>query len=147
MQILMHIDIGKDSAAERIVFQIIDDTVHLIHHAFLVLMLLCKLITVRLTDRTVLIRPLIPDSTLQIMDIVGFSLSDPEHLLRTGLDRSLTKRDRREFLRQIITVDHTKLLDRVSTRSVLPVRADLLALGARSVLQYIIAHINKNLVC
>ena len=81
------------------------------------------------------------------MDIVGFSLPDPKHLLRTGLDGRLTKRDRRELLRQIITVDHAEFLDRIGARSVLPMRADLLTLGACPVLQYIITHIYKYLVC
>ena len=57
----MHIDIGHDPAAEGIVLQIVDHAVHLIHHAFLILMLHLHLIAVCLTDRAVFICPLIPD--------------------------------------------------------------------------------------
>ena len=61
MQIRMHIDIRHDAPAERIVFQIVDHTVNLIHHAFLILVLHAELVTVCFSDGAVRIRPLIPD--------------------------------------------------------------------------------------
>ena len=64
MQILMHINIGQDPAAERIIFQIINHPVHLIHHSLTILMFLCQLIAVRFSDGTVFICPFIPDGTV-----------------------------------------------------------------------------------
>ena len=98
MKILMHINIRHDTAAVRIVLQIIDHSVHLIHHALFVLMLYTHLITISLADGTVLIRPFIPDRTVQIMDIVGFALPDPQHLIRGALDGRLAEGQRRKFL-------------------------------------------------
>ena len=70
MQILMYINIGHDTSAEWVVFQIIDYSVHLIHHAFFILMSDTHLIAVCFPDRAILISPLIPDMAVKIMDIV-----------------------------------------------------------------------------
>ena len=61
MQVLMHVNIGHDAAAEGIVLQIVDHTIHLIHHALFILMFHTHLVTVGLTDGTIRIRPFIPD--------------------------------------------------------------------------------------
>ena len=53
MQILMDINICHDAPAEGIVFQVIQNSIHLIHHPLLILMLHSQLITVGLTDRAV----------------------------------------------------------------------------------------------
>ena len=84
-KILMDVNICHDPAAERIVFQVIDHTIHLIHHAFLILMLHTQLIAVGLADGTVFIRPLIPDVAVKIVNIVGLLLPDPQHLIRCAL--------------------------------------------------------------
>lgn len=46
----MHIQIRHDPAAERIVFQVINDPVHLVHHPFPVLVLHPHLIAISLAD-------------------------------------------------------------------------------------------------
>ena len=79
MQILMNIDVGQNPPAVRIVLQIIDNTVYLIHHSFLILMFHSHLISVRLSDGSVFICPAVPDMRFQVMDVVGFALPDPEH--------------------------------------------------------------------
>ena len=147
MQIRMYIDIGQDTAAERVVFEVIDHAVHLIHHSLFVDVLYAHLIAVRLSDRTVLICPFIPDMTVQVMDIVRFFLPDPEHFIRTALDRRFPQRDRRKFFGKIIAVHHAEFFDRIGTAAVLPVRAHLFSLGAYTVCQYIPAHIDKDLIC
>ena len=53
-------------------------------------MLHAKLIAVGFSDGSVRVCPLIPDGAVQIVDVVGFSLPDPEHLLCTGLDGGLS---------------------------------------------------------
>ena len=64
MKILMHIDIRHDPAAVRIVLQIIDHTIDLIHHSLFILMLYLHLIAVGFSDGTVLICPAVPDVTV-----------------------------------------------------------------------------------
>ena len=61
MQIRMYIDVCHDAPAERIILQIVDHAVNLIHHAFLVPVLHAELVTVCFSDGAVRIRPLIPD--------------------------------------------------------------------------------------
>ena len=146
MQILMHIEIGHDPTAERIVFQIVDHPIGLIHHPLLILMFYAHLIAVGLSDGSVLVRPGIPDMTVKVMNIVGFFLPDPKHFIRRTLKRRPPKRQDRKLLRQIIPVHHAKLFDRISRCAILPVRSDPLPLGAGPILQYILTHANKYLI-
>ena len=147
MQIRVHINIGHNTATVRIVFQIIDHTIHLIHHTFLILMLYAHLITICFSDGTGFICPLIPHMTVKIIDIVGFLLPDPEHLIRTALDGSSAQSQCWKFFGQIIAIYHTKLFDGVSTGSILPFRAHLFSLCAGSVFNNIFTHIDKNVIC
>ena len=147
VKILMHINICHNSTAEWIVFQIIDNSVYLIHHAFFILMFHSKLISVCFTDRTIFICPAIPDMAVKIMDVIGFLLPDPENLIHSTLQRSTSKRHGRKFFSKVISVYHTKFLNCVGRCSVLPHRADLLSFCARTILQDILAHFYKYIIC
>ena len=147
MQIRMHINICHNTTAVRIVFQIIDHAVYLIHHAFLILMLYAHLISICFSDGTGLIRPFVPHMTVKIIDIVRFLLPDPEHLICTALNRSSAQGQCREFLGQVIAVYHAKLFYGVSTGSVLPFRSHPFSLCAGSVFNNIFTHIDKNVIC
>ena len=70
VQILMHINVRHDPAGKGIVLEVIDHAVHLIEHSFLILMLYTQLIAVCLADAAVLIRPLVPDMAVQVVDVV-----------------------------------------------------------------------------
>ncbi len=146
MQILMHIDIRHDAAAEGIVFQVIDHPIDLIHHPLFILMFHPHLIPVGLTDGAVFIRPFVPDMAVQIMHIVRLLLPDPQHLIRSALKRRPAQRHNRKLLRKVIPVHHPEFLDRISFRPVRPMRPDLLSLRTRSVLQNILTHPNKNMI-
>ena len=146
MKILMHIEIRHDPTAVRVRFQIVDHPVHLVHHAFPILMLHLHLISVGFPDGAVRIRPAVPDMAVQIMDIVGFFLPDPKHFVGTALDSRPPERQCRKFLRQVIPVHHPELLDRISFRPVRPMGPDLLSFRTRSVLQNILTHLNKNMI-
>ena len=54
---MMIVDICHDSAAERIVFEVIYNTVNLVEHALLIFMLDSELVAVCLADRAVLVSP------------------------------------------------------------------------------------------
>ena len=147
MQILMHIDIRHDPATEGIVFQIVQDTIHLIHHALFILMFHAKLVTVSLSDGSILIRPLIPNMAVQIVNVVGLALPDPKDLIRRGFKCSPAQRHDGELLRKIIPVHHAEFLDRIGGGAVRPMRPDLLPLSTCSILQNILAHIDKYGIC
>ena len=86
MEILMYIEIGHNPAAVRIVFQVINHPVHLIHHSFLILMLYTHLVTIGFADGTAFVRPAVPDVAFQFMDVIGFLLPDPQKLIHTALN-------------------------------------------------------------
>ena len=50
VQILMHVQVCHNTPAERIMLQIVEHPVHLIHHPLPVLMLYAELIAVRFSD-------------------------------------------------------------------------------------------------
>ena len=148
MQILMHVNIGHDPAAVRIILQIVDYTVHLIHLAFFVLMLHAELIAVSLSDRAVLICPCVPDVRIQVMHIVGLFLPDPQKFIKRTFQCRSSKRQCRKFFSQIVTVDHAEFLDRVRRLiRVLPDRTHLFSFCAHSVIQNISAHSLKYFIC
>ena len=64
------VDICHDSAAERVVLKVVDNSVNLVEHTFLVLVLNAELIAVSLADRAVLVSPGIPNVGVQIVNIV-----------------------------------------------------------------------------
>lgn len=72
---------GHYSAARRIVLELVENQIDLIHEAVGSWMFDSHLIPVRLADSTVLIRPLIPDVGVQILDVVGFLLINPEYFI------------------------------------------------------------------
>ena len=146
MQILMDINIGHDTPAEGIVLQVIDDPVHLIHHPFLILMLYAQLVTVGFADGAVLVGPLIPDMAVQIMDVIGLLLPDPENFIGTALQGGPAQGQQGEFLLQIITVADAEFLNGIGRRSVGPVGTDLFSLCTGTVLKNISAHGNKYLI-
>ena len=80
---------------------------------------------------------------LQVCQSVGLLLPDPEHLIGRQLDGRRPQRERRKLFGKVIAVDHSKILDRVRRRTVLPVRADRHAFSTESVVQYVAAHIHE----
>lgn len=120
--------------------EIVQDTVHLVEVALLVVRLLRDLIPVRLADRTRFIGPLIPDMGIEVVDVVGLLLVDPQDLVHRGLESGAAQRQRRELLAQVVAVGDTEVLDGVGRGAVLPNRADLLPLRGRTVIENVSAH-------
>ena len=147
MKILMYIDIRHDPAAVRIILQIIEYTVYLIHHSFFVDMLYAHLIAVCLPDRSIFICPAVPDVTVQIVDIIGFFLPDPQKLVRTAFDPGSSECQCREFFSQIIPVHHTKFFYSIRRSPVFPSRTYLFSFCAGSIINDVPAHLYKNFVC
>ena len=81
MEILEVIDIGHDPPGRGIVLQVIDHPVHLVKHAFLILVLDAQLIAIGLTDGTIRSCPLIPHMAAQVLDAIGLLLPDPKQFI------------------------------------------------------------------
>ena len=113
--------------------EVVKHAVHLVEVALLVMRLLGDLVAVGLADGAGLIGPLIPDVRVEVVDVVRLLLVDPEHLVHSGLQSRAPQRERGELLAQVVAVGDAEALDGVGRRAVLPVRANLLALGGGAV--------------
>ena len=143
----MHIHVRHYAPAERIVLQVVDHTVCLVHHTFFILMLYAHLIAVSLAYRSGFISPGIPDMAVEIMNIIRLLLPYPEHFLRSRLKCSLPYGNDRKFLRKVIAVHNPKPLYGICGSPVFPVRADFFAFRTGAVFQNIPAHILKHIIC
>ena len=97
--------------------------VHLIHISLGIVVLHTQLITVGFADAAVLVCPGVPDVAAEIMDVVALFLPDPEQFIYRAFEILAPQGQHREFLPQVIAVDHPEAFDRVGRRSVLPMRA------------------------
>ena len=125
MQIAEIIEIGQDSAAGRILLQVIQHTIDLIEHPLGILMLHAELITIGLADGAVLIRPTVPNVAAQLVDVVGLFLPDPQQLIDAGAVIRPAQRHDGKFFFQVISVNNAEALDRVRGCAVRPVRTHL----------------------
>ena len=146
VQVVKVVHVGHDATRERSVLKVVEHAVHLVEVTLGVMRLLSDLVTVGLTDRAGLVCPLVPDVTVQIVNIVRLLLVDPQHLVHRALKRRAAKRQRGKLLAQIVAGGNAKVLDGKGGSPVLPVRTDLLALGSGSMVQNALAHVNKQLV-
>ena len=126
MEVCKIVEVGQDASAGGVVLQVVQYPVHLVKLPLRVDVLHAQLIAVGLADGAVLVGPAIPDMTVQVMDIVGFFLPDPQKLVNAGFIESPPQGHNGEFLPQIIAVDDAKAFDRVGRRTVLPAGTHLL---------------------
>ena len=124
MEVLKIIDIGHNAAGSRVVLQIVEHTVHLIHVPLGVVVLHGKLIAVGLADGASLVSPLVPDFRVQVMDVVGLLLPDPQQLVHRRFPVGPPQGQDGEFLLQVVAVHNAEFLDGVGGGAVLPVGAD-----------------------
>ena len=146
MQILKGVDIGHDAAGCRIVLQIKQDTVHLVKHTFLILVLHAQLVTVGLTNGAVFLGPLVPNMAAQITDTVGLLLPDPQQFIQGGLPVGAAQGHQRKFFLQIIAVDHTEFLYGMGRSTILPMGADLQIGVIKAILQNVFTSLDIQLV-
>ena len=140
------IQAGEDAAGGGVVLQIPQHLVHLVHVPLGIVVLHPQLIAVRLADGARLIRPGIPDVAVQVMDIVGLLLPDPQQLIHRRFQILLPHGDDRELLPQVIAVDHPTELHRVGGRAILPAGPDLPVRVPDAPAQDRSAILNKNLI-
>ena len=83
----------------------------------------------------------------QVGDAVGFLLPDPQKLPDAGFPIRPPQRHDREFLLQVIPVDHAEFLDRMGRRAVIPMGAHLQIGIPDAMVQNFPASCAVNLVC
>jgi hypothetical protein len=113
MQIRMDIHVRDDAPALGIVFEIVQYAVDLVEQAFLINMLYAKLIPVRFAYAPRFVRPGIPDTAVEIADIVGFFLPYPQQLVHRAFQICPAQGKYGEFFRSV---------DRVTTPNVFHVK-------------------------
>ena len=106
--------------------QIVEHPVHLIHVSLGIVVFDGQLIAVSLADGAGFIRPLIPDPGVEVMDVVGLFLPDPQQLVHSCFPVGPAEGQDGKLLLQIVAVDDAEFFDGVGGRAVLPVRADVL---------------------
>lgn len=67
-----------------------------------------QLVAVSLADRASLIGPLVPNLAVQVVDVVGLFLLDPQQLIHCRLPIGPTDSENRKLLAQVVAVHHTE---------------------------------------
>ena len=145
-QVAKHIRVGHDAATVRCVLKIVQHSVHLVEIALGIMALLANLVPVGLADGAGLVGPLIPNMAVEVMDVIGLLLIDPQNLVHRRLKRRAAQGERRELLAQVVARRNAKVFNGIGRGAVLPHRADLLALGGGAMVQDIAAHGYKLLI-
>ena len=125
MEVLEVVDVGHDPPGGRVVPQIVEHPIHLVHVPLGVVVLHPQLVAVGLADGAVRVRPLVPDAGVQVVDVVGLLLPDPEQLLHRRLPIGPAEGEEGELLSQVIAVHQAEGLYRMGGTAVLPPGADL----------------------
>ena len=126
--------------------EVIQHAVHLIELALGIDVLLGQLIAVGLADGTRLVGPAVPDVAVEVVDVVGLFLPDPQQLVDAGFEIGAAQRQNGELLPQVIAVDDAELFHRVGGGAVLPAGTDILVGVPHAVGQNINAILTENLI-
>ena len=119
------VDIGHDAAGGGVVLQVVEHPVHLVHVPLGIVVFHGELIAVGLADRAGLVGPLVPDVGVQVVNVVGLLLPDPQQLVHRRLPVGAAQGQNGEFLLQVVPVDNAEFLDGMGGCAVLPSRTDL----------------------
>ena len=145
-QVAKHVRVGHDAATVRRMLKVVQHAIHLVKVALGIMALLANLIPIGLADGTGLVGPLIPNMAVEVMDVIGLLLIDPQDLVHGRFKRRATQRERGELLAQVVTCRNAKVFNGIGRGAILPHRADLLALGRGAMVQDIAAHGYKLLI-
>ena len=126
VEVLEVIEIGHDPAGGGVVLEVIKHPVHLVHLPLGVDVLDAQLIAVGFADGTGLVGPLVPDMGVEIMDVVGFFLPDPQQFVHRGFPIGPPESENGELLLEIVAVDNAEFLNGMGGGAVVPVGTDIL---------------------
>ena len=89
----------------------------------------------------------VPDVGVEVADVVGLFLPDPEDLVHRRLEVGLAQGDDGELLRKVVAVDHAEFLDGVRGRAVRPAGTDGESGVPHAVVYDVAAGRDEDLVC
>ena len=120
--------------------------VYLVHVPLGVVVFHPQLVAVGLADGAGLVRPGVPDAAVQVVDVVGLLLPDPQKLVHRGLQKLPADGENGEFSAQVIPVDHPKELNGMGGSPVLPAGTDLPVGVPHSPGKNVLTVLNKDLI-
>ena len=123
-QIVVVVQVGQNPPGGGVVLEIVEHPVHLVHVPLGVVVLHPQLVPIGLADGAGLIGPGIPDAAVQVVNVVGLLLPNPQQLIHStfqvhpadGLDGKL--------LPEVVAVDQAEQLNGMGRGSILPPWAD-----------------------
>ena len=118
------VEAGEDPPGPGLVLQVVEHPVHLVHVPLRVVVLHPQLVAVGLPDGAALVRPGVPDAAVEVVDVVGLLLPDPQQLVQRGLEGHPSDGLHGELLPQVVAVHDAEALHRVGGAPVLPPGAD-----------------------
>ena len=86
MKVLMHEDIAHYSTACRVVFEVVQNAVYLVHIALGIVVFYTKLIAVCLAYASAFVSPCVPNVTVEVVDVVGLFLPNPQNFVDCRLE-------------------------------------------------------------
>ena len=137
VQVMMNVNVGYYATAVRVVLKVVQHAVDLVEQTFLVDVFYAQLIAVGFADTARFVRPTVPNVTVQVVNVVGFFLPNPQQLVHGGLECRATKRYYRELLRQVVAIDNAKQLFGVRGSAVRPMRTHFGKLVAETMVYYV----------
>ena len=145
-QVAKHVRVGHDAAAVRRMLKVVQHAVHLVEIALGIMALLANLIPIGLADGAGLVGPLVPNMAVEVMNVIGLLLIDPQDLVHRRLKRRAAQGKRGELLAQVVACRNAKVFNGIGRGAILPHRTDLLPLGGGAMVQNIAAHGYKLLI-
>ena len=147
VEVVVVVEVGHNTPGGRVVFEIVQHPIHLVEHPLDILVLDPQLIAVGLADGAALVGPGVPDMAVQVVDVVGFLLPDPQQLVHRALEGHFPDGLDGELLPQVVAVDDTEFLHGVGGGAVLPPGAHLLIGVPHPMGQNILTILNKQFIC
>ena len=147
VQVVVVVEIGQDTPGGRVMLQVVEHPVHLVELPLGVAVLHPQLVAVGLSDTAAPVGPGVPDVAVQIMDIVGFFLPDPQKLVHRAFERHAADGLDRELLPQVVAVDDAEALHGMGGGAILPPGAHLQIGIPNAVAQDLLAVLDEQLVC
>ncbi len=105
------------------------------------------MVSVSLADGARFICPFVPDMRVEVVNIVGFFLVNPQDFVHSTFKCGPAKGECGEFFAQVVAVADAKLFDGVGACAVGPMRANFFVFGGCTVLEDVLTHVDKDGVC
>ena len=113
VEVVVVVEAGEDAPGGGVVLQIVEHPVHLVHLPLGVLVLDPQLVAVGLADGAVPVGPGVPDVGVEVADVVGLPLPDPQQLVHRVPKGHFSEGLDGKLLPEVVAVDNPEALDGV----------------------------------